>query len=256
MTVKDWRKKLGLPSRFLGRELGGSTDWRDEPLKYRVKLEPKGGYAVREQSPKKILETLADKLSFAPGDIQAVISRTMRIIQLKSYRGRSISDLLLVQAFLYNRSSVAGRPPIGIHKFVRTCNEAGFYVELAPFQTLARRLASPTSQEPGAVERIRRQEYLLIKLGMQKQTIEKAIKVAGNAGKGIKSIGRTATPLSLAASSVLLAAKSNGESLTQREISNHFGISEVTLRNVARLLMGMSDVRDVLGPVGEAGANA
>jgi transcription initiation factor TFIIIB Brf1 subunit/transcription initiation factor TFIIB len=200
-----------------------------------------------EQSPKAILDSLAQELSLAPADVRAILSRTVRLVQQKRHKGRSVFKLLLTEAYNYNRLPSASRPPLDIRKFVSVCAGTGFPIEAREISRLVKQLDLSTGQDLQPTERIARQRYQLInKLGLTPSTIERSLKLAEMWENRPRFQGNSVGSTSISAGAVSLAARSNSESVTQRELSLHFGRSEVSIRSAIQKLEQMASVKALL----------
>jgi transcription initiation factor TFIIIB Brf1 subunit/transcription initiation factor TFIIB len=227
-------------------------DWPDKPIGFRIWNESSKRWTLAEKSPKGILDSLAEELSLAPADVQAILSRTVKLIQQKRHMGRSIFKLLLTEAYAYNKLPSAARPPLDVRKFVAVCASEGLPVQAREITRLVKGLDLSTGQDLSPTERIGRQRYQLSnKLGLTGSTIQRALNIAEVWENRPRFQGNSISSTSIAASALYLAAKSNRERVTQKQLSEHFGKTEVSIRTTTHTLQRMPEVIALLGQLEE-----
>jgi hypothetical protein len=212
----------------------------------------KGRPRSGKKTPREILLTLSADLFLSPGDIKAILGRTINLINQRKHIGKQIVLFLLAETFLYLRSKAAERPPVGVHKFAKVCQLSGYDVSVNQIVRNVKDIPLISfPREPNAAEKLARQKIILKnELGLSDDSVGTAIKVAEQAPL-LEKDGRSPSPTSVAAAAVYLGTKFNGQIVTQRELSNHFGVSEVTIRNVSSLLESVPEIRSILGLEGD-----
>jgi transcription initiation factor TFIIIB Brf1 subunit/transcription initiation factor TFIIB len=219
-TVSVWRERLGLPLR---RALRSRRAWWDEAC-------------LGKKTVKQMLMELAPRLRLSRGDIRSILGLfTRRMVQGWKVRGRPLQDLMLTTVFLYIR---AWRPPVSASQFCDSCFEAGYRVTQKQMLRISKELrkAGVKVSTPKPWQVLERHKYALKKeLGADEELIKKARELTLRAHKQRLIHGRS--PFSVAGSAIYLATKDRSDIyITEDDVSRFFGVSEVTIRNVNKIL--------------------
>lgn len=219
-TVSFWRERLGLPRR---RNLRARRAWWDERL-------------LGNKTVKQMLAELAPCLRLSQGDVRSVLGLfTRRMVQGWKVQGRPLQDLMLTIVFLYIR---AWRPPISASQFCDSCYEAGYHITPKRILRISKELRKTGVKvnPPKPVQVLERHKYALKKeLGVDDELMRQACALIEKAHKQRAIHGRS--PFSVAGSAIYLVAKDRSYVyITEDDVSRFFRVTEVTIRNVNKVL--------------------
>jgi len=213
LTALDWRKKLGLPP----RRRTGPLSWMDEKR-------------IDGKSPREILGKVAKPLGLSPKDIEFILVRFEKLKSKELHRGRSQIRLILALTYSYLRWESSGRKPISPKNFVLICETNDLRINR---QTLLRyeRLLKQEGLYPAT--HLKPHELLERMWSSVKDEFSLPERVKATALElmsQFKFTGRS--PEVVAATCLYVAAPRCGAfSLTQRDLADTFGVTEVSIRN-------------------------
>jgi transcription initiation factor TFIIIB Brf1 subunit/transcription initiation factor TFIIB len=217
LTALGWRKKLNLPP----RRQRGPLSWMDEKK-------------IQGKSPREILERIAAPLGLSTKDIQFILVRFEKLKSKGVVRGRRQIHLILTAAYLYLRWERSGRQPLSPKSFVAACKDKGLQVDrrtllmysrlfkdagLYPWShlkpnELLERMWNTLKAEYGLPENVK-----VIALGLMSR---------------FNFTGRS--PEVVVAACLYVGARKCSMRITQKDLAERFGITEVSVRNVKNLL--------------------
>jgi len=227
MTLRKWRKKMDLPPRRDRTQ----RSWMDVPT----------GTGL---SPRQILESIATKIGITKNDIGLILVRVDKLKSKGLVRGRSYEHVILAAAFLYLRWEGSGRRPLSAEQFASICKEfgltkaallmtsrlfmdAGLYPKKSlPAVALLDRLWRSFQDKYSVPDTVKTRILELVK--------EPKIKYR--------------TPNAILAGCTYIACLEAGIGITQDELSQFFGVTEVSIRNTINILRETRpSVRAVIG---------
>lgn len=181
---------------------------------------------------KKVLEDVAPELRLTTGDIQLILVRIQKLIQMKATRGRNLTALTLACAFQYLMWPKANKCPLPPPLFLRICKEKGYNVSRKDLYRYARLFKSKEFFHDilSAEEMLNRIWFYL------KREFELGDDVKEYALRLIRSYRLPgANRWGLLATATYVACRYVGRNdITQSSIARRFGVTEVTIRNIMR----------------------
>lgn len=201
-----------------------SGQWWDDPV-----------YGA--EGPRRIVQNLSVPLNLSQGDIQQVLALYHHVIVTEKQltRGRPRYLLLMAVIFSYTRSKAFGRSPITAREFIEACWQAGYRIsetDLFYYTNLLKKCA-PTRGPLKVEEMLERHRHALRKrFALEDSTIDLAKNIISKSQQKVKQ----RNPGGLAAAALYLASQQRDQMLTQSEIAEYFRISEVTLRNIKKII--------------------
>lgn len=215
MTLRDWRKRMGLPP----RRDRTKRSWKDIPI----------GAGL---TPKEILSSIAAEIGITKNDIEFIL---MRVDKLKSkglIKGRSFEHVILAAAFLYLRWEGSGRRPVSATRFVDLSEDFGLSTSEL-FMTC--RLFTSAGLYP---RQHLRPESLLErswKSLQDKYSLPETVKSRILAlMKDPELVGKTSS--TVVAGCTYVASLESGNWILQDDLAEFFGITQVSLRNILNCL--------------------
>lgn len=224
MTLRDWRKRMGLPP----RRDRSKRSWKDVPV----------GTGL---SPIEILKSIANQIGITKNDIEFILTRVDKLKSRGLTKGRSFEHVILAAAFLYLRWEGSGRRPLSAEQYVSICQEFGLsksalLMDIRPFTEAGLYPRKPIFSK-ALLDRL--WKSLQDKYALP-ESVKERILVLANEPK-IKY----RTPNTVLAACTYLAAIEAGKPITQDELSRFFGVTEVTLRNAWNALKNNHSISSV-----------
>ena len=167
------------------------------------------------------LNRLKDKLAVSSNILEKAAYLYRKALEKKLVRGRSISSM--IAASLYAACRDAGTP--------RTLNDVAdaANVKRKDISKCYRLLHQELELKMPVVDSIQLIARISSKLAIPEKTKRYAVKVLQEVQKRKESSGKD--PMGLAASALYLACVKNGVTITQRDLAEASGVTEVTIRN-------------------------
>ncbi len=167
------------------------------------------------------LDTLKDKLAIGDAVIEKAAYVYRKVMDKDLVRGRSISALIVASLYVACRSS----------ETPRTLKELSYLSNLKKkdvsrcYRLLIRELdlMMPVLHPTKCVARI------ASKIGVGEKTKRKALEILKRADEA--RISASKDPMGMAAAALYLSCVSNGENITQKDVAEAAGVTEVTIRN-------------------------
>ena len=225
LTAYEWRKRLHLAPR---RERRASpASWMDERN-------------IQSRSPREILSSVAEPLGLSPRDIEFILVRFEKLKSKGLHRGRAQIQLILTGAYLYVRWEASHRKPISPKNFLRICTKSKFRLDRRTL-LMHCRLFQEAGLYPTA--HLKPQELLERMWNSLKQEFDLTDQVKFDALQLISELKLIARTPEVAVAGCLYAAalrcRHLGHSVgvvTQKELADSLGITEVSVRNVWNLI--------------------
>ena len=216
-TAQDWRRKLGLPPRR--RE--GPLSWMDERK-------------VQGRSPREILQKIAGPIGLFPKDIELILTRFAKLKDLGYVQGRRQIQLILAAAYLYLRWEGSGRRPKSPKNFLVICKSGGFRMDRSTLQGCARLFKEAGLYPTSHLTPRQLFERLWYHLREEYRLPESVRSIALELMSIQELVGRS--PEVVVAACLYLGALEKSIHLRQKELAEEFGITEVSLRNVKKVV--------------------
>ncbi len=174
----------------------------------------------------KMLKTLADKLALSDYVIEKAAYIYRKAIERNLVRGRSISAL--IGAALY-ASCRDAETPRTLKDLADTSN-----VKRKDLSRSYRLLIKELDLKIPVFDPVKCIARIGSKLGISEKTKRKAIEILRRAEEARISAGKA--PMGLAATTLYVACVANGENVTQKDVAEAAGVTEVTIRNRCKSL--------------------
>ena len=230
-TVNNWRIRLGIPP----RRDRTPRSWMDFPI-------------ASGRTPREILQAVAKPLGITEHDIEFILTRVDKLRITGAAKGRNITHLILASAFKYLQWEGSGRRPVSPKKFVEICKD--FDITRA---TLLRDSSLFTSVDLFPKEHLK-PEMLLERTWrslQDKYALPETIKtriltLIKDVREHLKYTSRT--PNTVAAGCTYVACYESNQRITQGDLEEFFGVTEVTIRSMLKVLKEIHpSLKDLLG---------
>jgi len=217
LTLRAWREKLDLPLR---RSLC-QRSWMDVP-------------DVTGVSPRETLQSIAKAFGFTQHDIEFILVRFDKFRSRGLVKGRRYDHAILAAAFLYLQWEGARKVPVSAAKFVGGCKDP----ELSRSRLLQ---LSSVFKEANLYPKMHLQSDNLLEKTWRKiqdkYDLPEAVKVRAIALMATPQLKeRALTPYAVVAACMYIASKEQGYWISQWDLAEFFGVTEVTIRNAIKLL--------------------
>ncbi|MEM2373769.1 MAG: hypothetical protein QXI11_04930 [Thermoproteota archaeon] len=181
---------------------------------------------------KKVLEDVAPELGLTSDDIQLILLRIQKLIQMKATRGRDLTVLTLACAFQYLMWPKANKCPLPPSLFLKICREKGYNVSQRDLYQCARLFKSKEFfQDMLSPEEMLNRVWFYLKkeFKLSDDVKEYALRL-------IRSYRLPGTNRwGLLATAVYVTCRYLGRNdITQTRIAQRFGVTEVTIRNIVK----------------------
>ena len=167
------------------------------------------------------LDRLKDKLTISSSVLEKAAYIYRKALEKKLVRGRSISSMIAASLYAACRDTETPRT-------LKDVAEAS-NIRRKEISRCYRLLHQELEFKMPVVDSVQCVAKISSKLKMAEKTKRYAIKILDETQKRQESAGKD--PMGLAASALYLACVINGVSITQREIADAAGVTEVTIRN-------------------------
>jgi len=215
LTLHKWRVKLGLPP----RRVRDPRSWMDIPI----------GSGM---TPREILQSIGKHLGITDHDIEFILTRVDKLKTAGLIKGRRYEHVILAAAFMYLRWEGSGRRPVSATRFSDLCKDFG--LSRGGLLMLCR-LFTATNLYPK--ERLRPEAFLerTWKSFQEKYSLSDTVKSRIlTLMKDPILTGRT--PSAVVAACAYIACIESGNRIVQDDLSEFFGVTEVSIRNVVNSL--------------------
>lgn len=207
-------EKTGLPSKV---EMSRSRlSWRDSPL-------------AHGESPRQVLQNLSHDLAISKTEVELILTRVDKL-RVKGYlRGWDMLSIILTAAILYVRWPKSKRVPLAFSRFVKMCRRKGYRITKRQIFRCSKLFKNTRLYPvgPTAVEILNGQwKYLKKEFGFPDEIKTKAVNLLSN-----RQIIAGRSPQVVIAGSLYLICKIHGFEITQLELAEMFGVTEVSIRN-------------------------
>ena len=215
ITLHYWRIKMELPPRRVRTQ----RSWMDVPI----------GTGL---SSRQILESVASQIGITKNDIEFILIPVEKLKSKGLIKGRRFEHVVLAAAFLYLRSERSGRRPLSAERFAGICKEycltrSVLFTTIRPFMAAGlfpRILIRPQT----LLERL--WKSLQDKFGLPDAMKDRILELVAEPKIKYK------TPSAVLAACTYVACVEASMWITQVEIADFFGVTEVTLRNLTTIL--------------------
>ena len=224
-TIREWRKKLDLPI----RQSPEPVSWMDSKK------------FAHGMSPNEVVRKVASAFGIFPVEIPLILSRFDKLREMGLTGGRDRSLLILAATYEYLRWKGSGKQPVSPNEFSKVCQDKRFALTRANLLMLSRLykqagLFPSTHLKP---QPLFEKKWPLIKdkYSLTEHARFKALELM-SAGD---LTGRT--PEVIVAGCIYTAVTVYGLSqyITQKEIADEFGVTEVSVRNMAKVIQSRSE---------------
>jgi len=204
--------------------------WRDEPL-------------FAGKSPRQILKDISASLCISAAEIELILTRTdkLRMLHPELTKGRDMVTLILASAISWVRWSGSKRKPVPYSRFISFCIKKGYYISHKQILNYIRlyREAGLYEQGPNAVELLERYWGMLAQnYPFDKNEKDEILKILND-----KRFVQGRKPEVAVAAAVYTVGKHKGIWVTQKELAEMFGTTDMTIRLVLRAWETIPDFR-------------
>jgi transcription initiation factor TFIIIB Brf1 subunit/transcription initiation factor TFIIB len=233
LTAHEWRKKLRLAPRIERRP--SPVSWMDERN-------------IQGRSPRQILETVAKPLGLSARDIEFILIRFEKLRSKGLHRGKLQIHLILTAAYLYVRWEASHRQPISPKNFLRICSDSKFRLNRRTLLMHCRLF-----QEAGLypATHLKPQELLERMWNSLKSEFHLSEQVKSDAMQFMSELKFTGRSPEVVVAACLYAAalrcRIRDRTLgvvTQKQLADTLGITEVSVRNAWNLINSSFSIRD------------
>ncbi len=184
------------------------------------------------KTPKQIVKTLGKEIQFTEHDVKRILTRYL-VLQDKKFFKKGVSTLNSILACTYLCSStwMLGREPISPWKFIKYCKKNRFKISYSVLMKQVRKAkkAGLFTQGPSCAKFINRyRRRLIYKFKMEPEILEEIQVLVDEKSKKMEIAGNS--PQVAAAGFTYICTRKNNLPITQEQLCDFFGISEVSLR--------------------------
>ncbi len=188
------------------------------------------------KSPKQIVRLITKDFGLKEQDVPQILTRYLTLKEKKFFKkGARTIDGIIVTTYLFCSHYMLGTDPINPQKFSRICKKNKFKISYRVLMKHVReakkaKLFGPGPSSEKIISRFIRSLAYLFKLDQQVQDeIKSVVAKHGTA----RSVGGT-SPFVVVAGFSYLCARRHLLNVTQKQLCDFFGTTEVSLRNFVR----------------------
>ena len=207
-------EETDLPPRV--KRTRGRLSWRNSPL-------------VHGESPRQVLQNLSHDLGISKTEVELILTRVDKLRVKGCLRGWDMLGIILTAAILYVRWPKSKRAPLSFSRFVKICRRKGYRITRKQIFRCSKLFKNTRLYPigPTAIEILNGQwKYLKKKFGFPDEIRTKAVNLLSN-----RQIIAGRSPQVVVASSLYLTCRMHGFRITQPELADTFGVTEVSMRN-------------------------